>query len=210
MVTFTFSDLPILNLFVLFIWYVIPIKLDLFFCMVFILYSMAKSANLLSYIFSKLFSFWDLSYTSYCRCLLALYSGIGIFNSYKCKTPFKCVHSNFVVNLLLYKLITFMLVCCLHEILDYCDYFNKLLDCLLIFILIADNFAIQVFNLIIPVIAVYKSFKTKLLKISYFLQCCLILNYFIELSLNLLLQHGDTETNPGPRGNCSQYFSFCH
>ena len=103
-----------------------------------------------------------------------------------------------------------MLVCCLHEILDYCDYFNKLLDCLLIFILITDNFAIHVFNLIIPVIAVYKCFKTKLLKISYFLQYCLILNYFIELSLNLLLQHGDTETNPGPRGNCSQYFSFCH
>ena len=104
---------------------------------------------------------------------------IGIFNSYKCETPFKCVHSNFVVNLLLYKLITLILLCCLHEILDYCDYFDKVLDCLLIFILITDKFAIQVFNLIIPVIAVYKSFKTKLLKISYFLQYCLMLNYFI-------------------------------
>ena len=50
----------------------------------------------------------------------------------------------------------------------------------------------------------------KLLKISYFSQYCLILNYFIELSLNLLLQHGDIETNPGLRGTCSQYFGFCH
>ena len=95
---------------------------------------------------------------------------IGIFNSYRFKTLFKCVHSNFVVNSLLYKLNTFMLLCCLHEILDYCDYFDKVLDYLLIFILITDKFAIQVFNLIIPVIAVYKSFKTKFLKTSYFLQ----------------------------------------
>ena len=136
--------------------------------------------------------------------------GVGIFNSNKCKTLFKCVHSHFVINLLLYKLIIFMLLCYLHEFLDYCDYLDKVLDYLLIVILITDNFTIQVFNLIIPVITVYKSFKTKLLKISYFLQYCLILNYFIELSLNLPLQHGDIETNPGPRGKCSQYFSFCH
>ena len=64
--------------------------------------------------------------------------------------------------------------------------------------------------MIIPVIAVYKSFKTKLLKISYFLQHCLRLNFFVELSLNLLLQHGDIEINPCPRGKCSRYFSFCH
>ena len=44
----------------------------------------------------------------------------------------------------------------------------------------------------------------------YFLQHCLILNYFIELSLNLLLQYGDIETNPGSIGKCSQYFSFFH
>ena len=37
----------------------------------------------------------------------------------------------------------------------------------------------------------------------------IILNYFIELSLNLLLQHGDIEINPGSKGKCSQYFS-CH
>ena len=135
--------------------------------------------------------------------------GIGIFNSYKYKTPFKCVHSNFVVNLLLYKLITIMFVCCLHEILDYCDYFDKLLDCLLIFILVTDNFSIQVFHLIIPVIDVHKSLKTKLLKISYFLHYCLILNYFTELSLNLLLQHGDIKSSPGPSGKRSQHFSFC-
>ena len=112
---------------------------------------------------------------------------IAIFNSYKCKTPFKCVHSDFVVNLLLYKLITFMLLCCMHEILDCCDYFDKVLDCLLIIILITDKFAIQVFHLIILVIGVCKNFKTKSLKMSYFLQYCLMLNYFIELSLNLLL-----------------------
>ena len=92
----------------------------------------------------------------------------------------KCVHSNFVADLLFHKLITFILLCCLHEILDYSDYFDKVLDYLLIFILITDKFAIQVFNLIILVIAVYKSFKTKLLKVNYFLQYCLMLNYFIE------------------------------
>ena len=127
---------------------------------------------------------------------------IGIFNSCKCKTSFKCVHRNFVVNLLLYKLVTFMLLCCLHEFLDYCDYFDNVLDCLLIFILITDIFAVQVFNLIIPAIAVYKRFKTKLLKISYFSQYCL--TFF-----NSLLQHGGIETNHDPRGKCSQYFSFC-
>ena len=37
-----------------------------------------------------------------------------------------------------------------------------------------------------------------------------MLNYFIELSLSLLLQYGDIETNPVPRGKCSQYFSFYH
>ena len=62
--------------------------------------------------------------------------------------------------------------------------------------------------MIIPVNGVSKSFKIKLLK-SYFLQYCLILNSFIKLSLNLL-QHADIETNPGPRGKYSQYFSFCH
>ena len=98
----------------------------------------------------------------------------------------------------------------MHGILDYCNYFDKILDCLLIFILITDNFAIQVFNLIIPVIAVYSCFKTKFLKISYFLQYCLILNHFIKLSLNLLLKHGEIETNRGPRGKRSQHISFYH
>ena len=63
--------------------------------------------------------------------------------------------------------------------------------------------------MIIPVNGVYKSFKIKLLEISYFLQYCLILNYFIKLSLNLL-QHCNIETNPCPRGKYSQYFKFCH
>ena len=66
------------------------------------------------------------------------------------------------------------------------------------------------FNLIIPVIAVYKRFKTKLLKIKYFIKHYLILNYFIELSLKLLLQNGDIEISPGSRGKYSQYFSLCH
>ena len=34
--------------------------------------------------------------------------------------------------------------------------------------------------------------------------------YFLEIFLNLFLQHGDIETNPGPRTYHSQYFSFCH
>ena len=54
---------------------------------------------------------------------------IRIFNSYKCKTPFKWVNSDFVVNLLLYKLINFLPICCLHETLDYCGYFDKLIAC---------------------------------------------------------------------------------
>ena len=32
----------------------------------------------------------------------------------------------------------------------------------------------------------------------------------MELSLNVLLQYGDIETNPGSRGKYSQYFSFLH
>ena len=103
----------------------------------------------------------------------------------------------------------FHFLCYLHEFSGYCDCFDKVLNCLLIFILTTDNFAIKVFNLMIPIIAVYKSSKTKLLKITNFSQYCLILNYFIELSLNLLLQHGDIEINPGSKGKCSQYFS-CH
>ena len=81
---------------------------------------------------------------------------------------------------------------------------------LFIIILITDNFVIQVNNLLTPIISVYKSFKTKLIRISYSLQYCLILNYLIKLSLNLVLQHGDIETNLGPRGKHSQHFSFCH
>ena len=65
---------------------------------------------------------------------------LGIFNSYKCKTPSKCVHSKFFVNLFLYKLITFILCAIFMSFyLDYCDCFDKALDCLLIFILITDN-----------------------------------------------------------------------
>ena len=38
----------------------------------------------------------------------------------------------------------------------------------------------------------------------------MILDYLIELPLSLILQNGDIETNPGPRGKHFQYFSFCH
>ena len=48
----------------------------------------------------------------------------------------------------------------------------------------------------IPVIATYISFKTELLKISYFLQYSLMLIYFMELS--------------GPRGKCSVYIRYWH
>ena len=131
---------------------------------------------------------------------------IGMFNSCKCKIEW--VHSNFLANLSLYKLITFILLCCSHKFLGYGDCFDKVLDFPLILILITDNFAIQEYSLIIPVIAVYKIFKTKLPNISCFLQYCLILNHFIELSLNILLQHGTIGTNLGTRAKCSQYFSF--
>ena len=76
--------------------------------------------------------------------------------------------------------------------------------------LFADTFAIQASNFLIPVISVYKIFKTKLMRISYSLQYCLILHYLTEFSLNLILQHGNIETNPRPRGKHSQHFSFCH
>ena len=60
------------------------------------------------------------------------------------------------------------------------------------------------------VISVYKSFNTKLVRISYYLQYCLILNYLIELFLILMLQHGEFEAHLDPRGKYSQYFSFYH
>ena len=95
----------------------------------------------------------------------------------------------------------------MHDFLNNCNcYLTNSLNYFLIFLSII-NFKVQ---LLTPIIVVYKSFKTKLVRSSYFLQCCLILNYFIVLSLNLILQHGDIETNPGPRGKHSQYFSFCH
>ena len=98
----------------------------------------------------------------------------------------------------------------MHEFLDFCNCFDKVLDCLLIFSSLSDDFAIQVCNLIVPVIGVCKSFKIKLLKISYFLQYFFILNSLIELSLTLFLQYDGIEINPGPRDKYSKYFSFCH
>ena len=83
---------------------------------------------------------------------------------------------------------------------NYCDCFSANIFCYLLIILIADHFEIQGNNLLSLVISVYKSFKTKLRRISYSLQYCFILNYLIELSLNLILQHADIEPSPGRRG----------
>ena len=77
-------------------------------------------------------------------------------------------------------------------------------------LILDDNVLGQVLNLLSPIAFVYKSFKNKTKRILYILQCYFSAKYFIAPFLNLLLQHGEIETNPGPRGNHSQYFSFCH
>ena len=135
---------------------------------------------------------------------------IGNFNSYKSKTSFKNEHNNFMVYLSLYKLIIIIWLCYIHSFINYCDCFPANILHYLLIILITDNFAIQTNNFLSLAVRVYKSFKTKLIRISYSLQYCLILNYLIELSLNLILQHGDIEPKPGTRGKHSQYLSFCH
>ena len=135
---------------------------------------------------------------------------IGIFNSYKFKTSFKCDNSSFLVNLFPNKLILFIFLCYIYDLFNYCFCFpTEILHCLLI-IFITDNRTISIFNLLNPVFGFYQNFKIQLIKTSYFLQYVLILNYLIELFLNLLLTHSDIEANPGPRGKHSQYFSFCH
>ena len=104
---------------------------------------------------------------------------IGNFNCYKCNSSPKTERSKSAVNLCFCKLIFFICLCYMHDM-------TNSLNNLLIFLSII-NFKVQVLT---PII-VYKSFKTKLVRSRYFLQCCLILNYFIVLSLNLILQHGD-------------------
>ena len=94
---------------------------------------------------------------------------IGNFNSYKCKTSSKTEHNSFMVYLSLYMLIIIICLCYVHDFLNYCDCFSGNILHLLI-ILITDNFEIQINNLLTSVINVYKSFKTKLLRISYSLQ----------------------------------------
>ena len=61
MVTFTFSDSSILNLFVLFILYVKPIKLNLFFCMIFIFVRPIE----LTFCLTCLASYFEISVTLY-------------------------------------------------------------------------------------------------------------------------------------------------
>ena len=57
-----------------------------------------------------------------------------------------------------------------------------------------------------------KNSSGKTFVVNFFIYKLALLIFIYHLSpfLNLLLQHGDIETNPGPRGNHSQYFSFCH
>ena len=113
---------------------------------------------------------------------------IGNFNCYKCNSSPNTEHSKSAVNFCFCKLIFFICLCYMHDFLNNCNcYLTNSLNYLLIFLSII-NFKVQVLT---PIIVVYKSFKTKLVRSSYFLQCCLILNYFIVLSLNLILQHGD-------------------
>ena len=136
---------------------------------------------------------------------------IGNFNSYKYNTSSIGERSNFLDSLSFYKLMCFTCLYFMNGFLNNFDCYSTNLKFFLIILLTISNFTIPIFTTLIPmIIVVYKSFKTKLVRTSYFLQCFLILNYFIELSLNLILQHGDIETNPGPRGKHSQYFSFCH
>ena len=79
------------------------------------------------------------------------------------------------------------------------------MKCILFYLLISDDVVGQVLNLLSPITFVYKSFKNKK-NIIYFAVLFLSKLFY----RNLLLQHGDIETNPGPRVNHSQYFSFCH
>ena len=109
---------------------------------------------------------------------------IGNFNCYKCNSSPNTEHSKSAVNFCFCKLIFFICLCYMHDFLNNCNcYLTNSLNYLLIFLSII-NFKVQVLT---PVIVVYKSFKTKLVRSSYFLQCCLILNCFIVLSLNLIL-----------------------
>ena len=135
---------------------------------------------------------------------------IGSFDSYVCKTSSKTEHSNFIVYLSLYKLIIIICWCYIHDFLNYCDSYSANILHYLLIILVTDNFEIQVNNLLPSAISVYKSFKIKLIRISYSLQYWLILDYLTELSLKLILKHGDVETNPGARAKHSKYFSFYH
>ena len=91
---------------------------------------------------------------------------IGKFNSYKCKTSSKTEHNNFIVYLYLYKSIILICLCYVHDFLNYCDHFSANILHYLLIICITDNSAIQLNNLLTPVISVYKSFKTKLIRIS--------------------------------------------
>ena len=117
---------------------------------------------------------------------------IGHFTSCKCKTSSKTEHNNFMGYLSLYKLIIIIWLCNIHGLwllLSYCDCFSANILHYLLISLCTDSFAIQANNLLSLVSSINKSFKTKSIRITYSLQYCLILNYLIELSLNLILQH---------------------
>ena len=137
---------------------------------------------------------------------------IGNFNLNKCIIHHKnSSGKTFVVNFFIYKLALLIFNYHLDIFLDYSDCPIAVMKCILFYLLILDDNVIGlVLNLLSPITFVYKSFQNKTKRILYILQCYFSVKYFIEPFLNLLLQHGDIETNPGPRGNHSQYFSFCY
>ena len=140
-------------------------------------------------------------------------ASIGNFNSNQCILHGKNGSSiNFVGNLFIYRLEVFIFIYHLFELLfDYSDYPTNVLKCILFCFLISnDNITVQVFNLLSSSTIPDKKFKNLLKRMLYILQYFMSVKYFIEIFLNLFLQHGDIETNPGPRTYHSQYFSFCH
>ena len=181
-------DLPNFEPFMLLILYMFFSRFDLIFCIIFILVRQNQQTFCHLHLESQGVTFIVRSQLLFILqvpiSIGKWHEVIGNFNSYKC-TSTKTELTNFMVYLSLYKLIIIICLCYIHDFLNYCVSFSGNIYYLLI-ILITDNSAIQVNNLLTPVISVFKSLKTKLIRISYSLQYCLILHYLIELSLKLV------------------------
>ena len=129
-------------------------------------------------------------------------ASIRNFNSNQCILHGKNGSSvNFVGNLFIYRLEVFIFIYHLFELLfDYSDYPTNVLKCILFCFLISnDNINVQVFNLLSSSTIPDKKFKNLLKRMLYILQYFMSVKYFIKIFLNLFLQHGDIETNPGTR-----------